>query len=199
MKNDALTVAAGAAQHRCLDMLLAARANVDAEGNDGQTPLMLVATKGASTCLKALLQAGAEVDKQSHKGETAVALAASTLQHTCLKLLVSARATVDLVDRDGKTPFMLYLKALNTATEGTGQESLQSDLLDCLRILADARQPSSTLTVPDKMEDRIFLVFAGVAKGLRTLFPTVRRAKVMFFGISSLRRREDRRRGFEGV
>mmetsp|Transcript_1460 Transcript_1460/g.3311 ORF Transcript_1460/g.3311 Transcript_1460/m.3311 type:complete len:368 (+) Transcript_1460:99-1202(+) len=61
---------AGAGHDSCLELLLAASANPDAENKGGSTPLHAAARRNHSHCVNSLLQAGADPNVHSKSGET---------------------------------------------------------------------------------------------------------------------------------
>lgn len=52
------------------ELLLASKANVNAKGNDGETPLYLAAFNGRKDVVELLLANKADVNTKNNKGET---------------------------------------------------------------------------------------------------------------------------------
>jgi len=70
-----------AAQHGradCVTALIAVKAEVNAQTNDGFTALMLAAHNGSADCVTALIAAKAKVNANTNNGDTALMLAALT-------------------------------------------------------------------------------------------------------------------------
>jgi len=70
-----------------LQALLAAGANVNAQGHDGNTPLIDAVSRGDIQAVKALLVAHAEVHARNRKGETALSIAVENHRSDILALL----------------------------------------------------------------------------------------------------------------
>lgn len=90
---DALHVAAGYNATDVIDALLGAKANVDSNAGDGETPLHLAAQQGAEAAIRSLVSHGADVGAQNHEGETALHLA---VQHIGSKDLGHIQALLEL-------------------------------------------------------------------------------------------------------
>ena len=56
----------------CLDLLLEAGADKDAQDSAGRTALMLATWAGQVECVDSLLNAGADMDAQGYDGDTAL-------------------------------------------------------------------------------------------------------------------------------
>ena len=129
-----LNTAAIYANHRRVEKLLSAGANVDVEGF---TPVLVAAVWNSTeqckkafeeakleyipenhshaTCVKALIQAGANVNLKSKTGKTALIIAVSNGHTNCADLLIGAGASVNEASNDGTTP--LHSAALHGSTE----------------------------------------------------------------------------------
>ncbi|KAK3271175.1 hypothetical protein CYMTET_20459, partial [Cymbomonas tetramitiformis] len=62
-----LHMAAGWGHEECVKLLLAARAEVDLEDGEKQTPLLRATLRGAKTCMELLVKAGADVEATYYK------------------------------------------------------------------------------------------------------------------------------------
>lgn len=60
----------------CMEQLLLKGADINAQSDDGRTPLHMTCHYGRFTCSKILIDAGAEVDKEDKNGCTALHIAA---------------------------------------------------------------------------------------------------------------------------
>lgn len=92
--------ACGDGQIKCLRVLIAAGADLNASGERGMTPLMVAAQDDDEPCLAALLKAGVDLEKKDHLGHTALWFAAAYGAASCLGRLFKAGVDLDacLVD-----------------------------------------------------------------------------------------------------
>jgi ankyrin repeat protein len=96
-----------AGDHRYADLaraLLAAGATIDAQDDEGMTPLMWAARTHARSVavLNVLLQAKANFDLKDHKGNTALIHAAGRRNTDALRLLIDAGCDVRATNRLGR-------------------------------------------------------------------------------------------------
>ncbi|MDB6064977.1 MAG: serine/threonine-protein phosphatase 6 regulatory ankyrin repeat subunit B-like isoform, partial [Pedosphaera sp.] len=104
-------------------LLLKSKANVNAQDNQGMTPLHVVAASESTfkkEATKALLEAGANPNLRDKQGRTAVHLFLGgkwpwSEARECIALLVSAGADLSLKDESGKT-LLHYLAAMGNQT-----------------------------------------------------------------------------------
>jgi ankyrin repeat protein len=87
--------ACGDGQIKCLRILIAAGADLNASGERGMTPLMVAAMEDEKPCLVALLNAGVDLEKKDHLGHTAAGFAAAYGTVECLARLLKAGAELD--------------------------------------------------------------------------------------------------------
>lgn len=82
------------------------RAEIDAQDNNGQTPLIVIAGKegNASSVIQALAQYGAHVNQQDNKGQTALFLAAQANSIENVRALLLAKADPNRTNRSGCGP-----------------------------------------------------------------------------------------------
>ncbi|KAL3929813.1 MAG: hypothetical protein SGPRY_001799 [Prymnesium sp.] len=102
-------VAAGNVQH--CRVILEAKADPDVRNLQGQTPLMLAASKGHEECLTCLLNAQADVLACSPDGRTALHAACATARERCAILLIAAGASLFSRAVDGSQPLYLLSRS----------------------------------------------------------------------------------------
>ena len=85
-----------------VELLLAAKANVNAKSKRGYTALMGAAWRGNTEVVKLLLAANADVNAKSDRGTTALITAAYRDKIEVVKLLLAANADVNAMPTDGK-------------------------------------------------------------------------------------------------
>lgn len=123
-------VATKTGQAAALELLIAARADVNVRAKDGRSPVFIGTKNGHAECLKLLIAAGADVSVGSKKGKTPLIIAVTNDQPAALDLLITAGADLHKVV-DGAT-------ALSTAR----QRSLHS--LSARLCIAACERPRST-------------------------------------------------------
>ena len=84
-----------------VQVLLAARAEIDCKEKNGWAALMCAAKNGHEGVMQALLEAGAAVDSKSNNATTALIVAAKYGQAGAMQVLLKAGAEVDLKDARG--------------------------------------------------------------------------------------------------
>jgi len=88
--------------------LIAAGANINQSGNDGQTPLQLAAIHGKVEVLQALLQGKVNLNaRNSRTGRTALHGAVEGGHLEFIKARIAAGANINQTDNDGNTPLQL--------------------------------------------------------------------------------------------
>ncbi len=85
-------------------LLLAAKADVNAPDGKGLTPLHRATAAGSEGLVKLLLAAKANVNAQDEHGMTPLHTAATSGQKATAELLLAAKADVNAQDRNGATP-----------------------------------------------------------------------------------------------
>jgi ankyrin repeat protein len=92
-----------------IQLLLRARARLDAVDNQGRTPLFLALEKDAAIPVKLLLEQGADVNVAASDGRTPLMLAAIHRNLVVTAALIERGAKVDAADRQGNTAFYYSL------------------------------------------------------------------------------------------
>jgi len=90
-------------------VLLASKADVNAKGNNGTTPLHEAAGIGSKDVVELLLAKGADVNARDGEGDTPLHRAAAAGHKDVVELLLANKANVNARDDSGMTP----LKAAN--------------------------------------------------------------------------------------
>lgn len=108
--NEALVLAASNGNYECVEILLAAEADVNSVDLDGDSALMLACSKDYMKIVDLLLSYGCDVNLSSHCGQTAFHMA-SYHQHQDIveRLLTIGNIDVNLQNRYGDTPLMLAI------------------------------------------------------------------------------------------
>ncbi len=160
---------------RCVAMLAAAGACVDAANNSQATPLHLSVT-GSVVVARALLAAGANVDIAMNNGATALHLAGSNGRADHVKVLLAANANPRLQDETGREPFvhaartgrLPALRLLVSASRKAGLDDIQA-MYQLRTITIPGSGPDSSAlfgkvlsesTLPQDMADRLLLTTA---------------------------------------
>ena len=99
-----LHVAAAKGFDDVAQLLLAQKANVNAQDNEGRTPLHLAAQGGHKDVLELLLASKAEVNAKDNKGWTPLHFAASRGHKEVAEMLLADGAEVNAADASGDTP-----------------------------------------------------------------------------------------------
>jgi hypothetical protein len=103
-RNQGLIRAVWRSDNSCiLDLFLDAGSDVDAEDENGLSPLGVAATYGRLHDLKKLLDAGANLDIRDQAGDTPLISAARTGQTGAVKMLLDAGADPSIRSRSGET------------------------------------------------------------------------------------------------
>ena len=136
--SNALEHAIQNANRDMVQVLLWAKADVNARNDSGQTVLMMLGDKITSDIVWDLINAGVKVNLRDNDGDTALIEAARSNNLDVLKTLLEAGAKVNAKNNDGQTPLMMAaseglinnLKALIlagadiNARDGKGKSSL---------------------------------------------------------------------------
>jgi hypothetical protein len=80
--------------------------DVNANGEDGETALMLAAYKGGPVVVQVLLDKGAEINVKEDDGWTALMIAADEGNPVIAQMLLDKGADVNMQDEDGETALM---------------------------------------------------------------------------------------------
>ena len=102
----ALQYAVSNGNREMVQVLLWAKADVNAKDEDGQTVLMMLSDKVTSEMVWDLVNAGAKVNVRDKDGDTALISAAELNNVEALKALLDAGAKVDTSNNDGETALM---------------------------------------------------------------------------------------------
>jgi ankyrin repeat protein len=105
--SNALEHAIQNANRDMVQVLLWARADVNARNSLGQTVLMMLGEKITSDIVWDLINAGAKVNLRDNDGDTALIEAARSNNLDVLKTLLEAGAKVNAKNNDGQTPLMM--------------------------------------------------------------------------------------------
>jgi hypothetical protein len=89
-----------------LQVLLGAKADVNAKGDEGQTALMMLSDKVTVEIVWDLINAGAKVNAHDKDGDTALITAAEVNNVEALKALIDAGAKVNAANESGETALM---------------------------------------------------------------------------------------------
>lgn len=90
-----LVVAAKNGYQECVDLLLRAGADTEAQTRQGTTALMAAAVAGYATCVQLLLKAGAKREARNGRGESALDLAVRSRRPDMVELLGGAEAVAE--------------------------------------------------------------------------------------------------------
>jgi ankyrin repeat protein len=88
-------------EEKVIAAFVAAKADLEAKNNFGQTALLLAAREGRTTQLDALIKAGAKVNAKDEDGWTAIMLGAFNGQLGCVQSLIKANADVKVKTAEG--------------------------------------------------------------------------------------------------
>jgi ankyrin repeat protein len=92
---------------KIMDMLIDAGADVNAQDQFGNTPLMYAAFKGNNQLIDILLHAGADINAtREASGFTALACAVVMEHPETVRVLIEAGADLETTDKSGNTPLM---------------------------------------------------------------------------------------------
>ncbi|KAM0415306.1 hypothetical protein ACHAPD_006501 [Fusarium lateritium] len=94
-----------------VNTLIANKANVNAKGLDGNTPLHCAAISGRSHLVRLLIDSGGNVKAANLEGRTPLHLAAMANDPTMVSLLVKNDCDINIKDQAGQTP--LHLAAIS--------------------------------------------------------------------------------------
>jgi len=110
-----LILAASRGDAESVELLLDARANVEATDRDGHTALIVATLEGEAEIVELLLYAGADTEATDNDGNTALMVAALNGDAESVRILLDARAKVEA--RDRKLHTALILAAANGDAE----------------------------------------------------------------------------------
>ena len=102
----ALECAVRHANREMIQVLLWAKADVNARDNDGQTVLMMLSDNATSDLVWDLLNAGAKVNARDSDGDTPLSEIAAVNNTEVLKTFLEVGAKVNAVNKEGKSALM---------------------------------------------------------------------------------------------
>ena len=105
--------------------------NVDQEGNFGDRPIQVAASRGRTDEIETLLNHGADIDSCGEHGFTALHLAATMGRSEAIRLLLSRGANPLKKNDDGDTPLAIAIASQH-------DENIPSDWNDIVGILQQA-------------------------------------------------------------
>lgn len=109
-----LAHAANSGHAAAVDVLLDAKADVNASCSDGRTALHRAATQGHVAAVEALIAKGAIVNAETHDELTPLHLASADGHLSAVKALLTAGASTSATDGSGATSLMLAAQAGST-------------------------------------------------------------------------------------
>lgn len=104
-----LMIAAAHGSDEVVNILIRAKAEVEAKAGHGSTALMVAVTQGKHAIIEALIRAGAHIDARDSTGATSVFLAIASNQPRALEILLREKADMTLVDFLGQTAIMMAI------------------------------------------------------------------------------------------
>lgn len=90
-----------------VDLLLQNGAAVNARDSNGDTPLMLAATKGFTDCAILFARHGAAINPQNNAGDSAILLATTCGHTTFVQHLIANHADLNTANNAGATPLLI--------------------------------------------------------------------------------------------
>ena len=96
--------AAAGRPERDIQLLLAAKADVNMPDREGCTPMFAAARNGHVSVLKLLIDNRGSLNSRNHQGETPVWIASKNSQTRCLDLLIKRKASVLVADKGSASP-----------------------------------------------------------------------------------------------
>ena len=94
--------------HKSLDLLLAAGADVNAKGSDGNVPLIHVVRQSDYECMTRLIKAGVDVNITDRYGVAVIFMALWKHTSKILKLLLKSGADVNIRKRDNNATPLIH-------------------------------------------------------------------------------------------
>ena len=94
----------------CVEMLVKAGADVNSQGQFGETALTLAVERRYGKGVDILIAAGADVNRRDSRGDPLIIRAVKDRRYDYVDVLVSAGADVNVVDSTNNTPMMALMK-----------------------------------------------------------------------------------------
>lgn len=105
-----LMIAAALGNAEVVNVLIAAKAEIEAKASDGGTALSVAATRGKATIVEALIRAGACINVHDSNGMTPLFTAIASNQPGAVEVLLREKADMTLVDDVGQTALMMAIQ-----------------------------------------------------------------------------------------
>lgn len=118
----ALTRAVKQAHLPTIQTLLAARANINGQDENGETPLIIAARTGQLEIVKLLTQAGATIDAQDQRGDTALSHALAESRLDIVEWLQTHGAKMDYVLEQLEDRFIAHVWGLRGSSTRLGMQ-----------------------------------------------------------------------------
>jgi len=84
--------------------------DINLQGVDGQTALMLAAASNQLDCVNKIISLGADVNLVDKAGNTALLIAAKKAGSGCISALINAGSSIDLINNAGNSPLHLSIE-----------------------------------------------------------------------------------------
>lgn len=150
--SNSLMLAANADDLGCLNQLLEAGAEIDAQNVSGQTALMYAVKGRSSACLKVLLEKRADPNLQNYDGITALHIASKLGADDCVELLLEHNAAANLATKNHLKP--MYFAVTQAAREIPKNTEMKIHYLKCTQLLFK-RHGDDMSDCPDKRSLRM--------------------------------------------
>ena len=128
-----------------IDILVQNGAQMEAEDEDGNTPLLLSAKKSLLDVSENLIRLGAKVDSKNKYGESALIVASKSAYRENVKIMLDNRAAIEATDVNGSTPLLVARNksiAKMLIDQGANKEAVDKEGNDML--LSAAKQGNYT-------------------------------------------------------
>ncbi|PAA65090.1 hypothetical protein BOX15_Mlig002394g1 [Macrostomum lignano] len=106
-------------RHEILIKLIAAKANLDLQTEDGTTALLIASILGHHKVVDSLIKAQADVNLQANTGSSPLYISSQKGHHKVIELLIKAQANVNFQQKQGCSP-------LYTASQNNHHEVIES-------------------------------------------------------------------------
>ena len=179
-------IAARLGDHRSIELLLNAGADVGIARSDGFTALLIAVSQGHTTVIKALLDYGVHVGERYFDDFTALHFAALSANPLVVAQLLELRAPIDATTTDGRTPLVALQNAMRADALLEGGQGYAA--ADALRQDETAQQHATRVVQREQLgrarsETEAMLISARrrafLARQLRK--PAIRFVGVTFF------------------
>ena len=130
---------------KLIDVLVQNGAQMEAEDEDGNTPLLLSAKKSLLDVSENLIRLGAKVDSKNKYGESPLIVASKRADRETVKIMLDNRAAIEATDVNGSTPLLVARNksiAKMLIDQGANKEAVDKEGNDML--LSAAKQGNYT-------------------------------------------------------